>query len=111
MAPSRAGDVSHSPGRVADSLQWNWVSSCRAQIGRSLKFCVHAIWQVQDISDAWSIHSAVLCITSLLFPSGRKEAREREKKNEKTAFQWVNQQLCWSHGRTFQAGMYSKKLF
>jgi hypothetical protein len=83
MAPSRAGDVSHSPGRVADSLQWNWVSSCRAQIGRSLKFCVHAIWQVQDISDAWSIHSAVLCITSLLFPSGRKEAREREKKMKK----------------------------
>jgi hypothetical protein len=36
----RAGDVSCSPGRVADSLQQNWVSSSRAQVGKSLKFYV-----------------------------------------------------------------------
>jgi hypothetical protein len=32
LIASRAGEVSHSPGMVADSLWWNWVSSSRAQV-------------------------------------------------------------------------------
>jgi hypothetical protein len=81
---SFSGCVYSAPGRVEDSLGWNWVSSGRAQVGRSLKFCVFVIWQVQDILDSCSTRSAVLYIESLLFSIKKKEVRK--KKGGRTAF-------------------------
>jgi hypothetical protein len=40
VAPSRADDVMLSPGKVAITLGWNWVSSSKAQTGSSLRFHV-----------------------------------------------------------------------
>jgi hypothetical protein len=86
--PLRAGDVLCSPGRVADSLQRNYVSSDRVQVNRSTRFCVCVVWQVQDVIDSWSICSAVLCVESLLFAMGKEDAKR------KMAFLLVNCHLC-----------------
>jgi hypothetical protein len=59
-----------SPGGVADLLKWNWVSSGKAQVGRSLWFCVHVLWQVLDVPDACSTHSVVLFLCLCFSKSG-----------------------------------------
>jgi hypothetical protein len=52
--PSRVGNL------VANSLQWNWVSSSRVQVDRNPRFYVH-IMVVQDVTDSSLICSVVLC--------------------------------------------------
>lgn len=59
---SRAEVVLCSPGGIADSLGWNLVSSRTTQVGRSLRFCVCELWQVQDITDTCS---SLCCIFDL----------------------------------------------
>jgi hypothetical protein len=85
----------HSPGGVADSLRWNWVSSSRTQVHRSPRFYFFIIWWVQDITDSYSIYSSVFWVETFLFPIKREEAR-RQRKKGKMAFCWANLQLCWS---------------
>jgi hypothetical protein len=80
--PSRTGNVSDSPGGVADSLLWNWVSSHKVQVGSSPRFCFHALWWAQDVPGACSTCSAVLCVAIFAFPNQERKL-ERKKKREK----------------------------
>jgi hypothetical protein len=73
------GDLSCSPGGVADSLQWNWVIFGRAQVAWSPRFCVHII-QVQVVADSSSICSG----SPLFFPNRKEEARRERKRNKQT---------------------------
>jgi hypothetical protein len=51
-----------------------------AQAGRSPRFCVLELWQVQDIPDAYRTHSAVLCI--VFMHNQKKKERKKEKEKE-----------------------------
>jgi hypothetical protein len=55
VVPSRADGVSPLPGGVAVSL-----SSETAETGSAGRFCVHKLWWIQYVPDAYRIISAVL---------------------------------------------------
>jgi hypothetical protein len=56
------------------------------------KFCVHKLWQVQDIADVCRTHFAVLCIALLIFHERRNEAPHQKIKGQ-IAFQQAASQL------------------
>jgi hypothetical protein len=64
---SREDDVSCSHGGVANSLGWNQIISSMGLAGRSPRYCVHVLGQVQDIPDVCRTSCAVLWFMFLHF--------------------------------------------
>jgi hypothetical protein len=82
-----------------------------AQAGRSPRFSVCELWQVQNIPDACRTCSADLCIVFLLFQERRKEVKKIIIINKgSTAFQQAGQQLPVCSSWASRAVMCYKKL-
>jgi hypothetical protein len=87
VVPSRADNVTHSPGGIVVSLRDIRDQHGVTQADSSQRFYVHEFWWVQDIPNALQTYSTVLCIKFLVF---RERKKEKEKKR-KIALQLVGQ--------------------
>jgi hypothetical protein len=65
----------HSSGRAAVYLSFGTVEA-----DSTARFHVQELWQIQEVLDAFNVHSAVLHIEILLFQFPIKEKRSHKRK-------------------------------